>query len=496
MSIGYMGTGTLNIQNGAAVSNGNANIGGSSGTSPLGIPTGTVNVSGGSTWTSSGTLYVSYTGIGTLNVTSGTVSATGAGIDTFIAGGVGSAGTATIDGASSKFSIIKNLYVGYATSNGKLEIKNGGIVSDVIGYVGAYSGGTGSVTVTGGGSTWTNTGALVVGVGGSTTSTVDVRNGGAMTSVGGSIGTNVGGSAIVTVDGAGSTWTSGTGTVTVGYAGSLTGTVNITGGGKVVANALTGSTLSTSAMNVNFDNGTLQASATNPAWFTKGSGTANVLIREGGATFDTGVYNVGANVALLHGGTATSDGGLTKIGSGTLTMTLSGANTYTGPTNVNVGTLSLDQPCLYNAGNVRIDSGAVLNLTYVDTDTVRFLFLGGIPQAAGVYNSANSSGYITGSGSLLVSYSVLPGDANADGTVNGSDLNTVLSDYNQTGMDWWHGDFDGNGTVNGTDLNTVLSNYNQSVSVSAGAAVPEPSTLLLAAAGLLGLLAYLWQRRT
>ena len=79
----------------------------------------------------------------------------------------------------------------------------------------------------------------------------------------------------------------------------------------------------------------------------------------------------------------------------------------------------------------------------------------------------------------------LRGDANLDGTVNGADLNTVLSNYNKTGMSWAQGDFDGNGTVNGADLNTVLSNYNQHVGLSAamdvgqlptcrGAAVPEP----------------------
>ena len=56
----------------------------------------------------------------------------------------------------------------------------------------------------------------------------------------------------------------------------------------------------------------------------------------------------------------------------------------------------------------------------------------------------------------------LPGDANGDGTVNGADLNTVLSNYDQTGMTWAHGDFNGDGTVNGADLNIVLSNYNQS----------------------------------
>jgi uncharacterized repeat protein (TIGR03803 family) len=78
--------------------------------------------------------------------------------------------------------------------------------------------------------------------------------------------------------------------------------------------------------------------------------------------------------------------------------------------------------------------------------------------------------------SLMLS---LPGDANRDGTVNGTDLNTVLSNYNGSGKDWAHGDFNNDGTVNGTDLNAVLSNYNQSYSLGDGVAVPEPSTLLL-----------------
>jgi hypothetical protein len=88
-----------------------------------------------------------------------------------------------------------------------------------------------------------------------------------------------------------------------------------------------------------------------------------------------------------------------------------------------------------------------------------------------------------------------PGDANLDGTVNGSDLNTVLSNYNQAGMDWAHGDFNGDGTVNGSDLNTVLSNYNQSFGLSGGAAVPEPSTLVLLGVGAAGLVVCARRRR-
>ena len=50
-------------------------------------------------------------------------------------------------------------------------------------------------------------------------------------------------------------------------------------------------------------------------------------------------------------------------------------------------------------------------------------------------------------------------------------------------------DFNGDGTVNVSDLNTLLSNYNKHVDVSSGigASVPEPSTLgLLAMAGVAG----------
>jgi hypothetical protein len=86
----------------------------------------------------------------------------------------------------------------------------------------------------------------------------------------------------------------------------------------------------------------------------------------------------------------------------------------------------------------------------------------------------------------------LPGDADLNGTVNGDDLGVVLSNYNQTGMNWAHGDFDGDGMVNGPDLNVLLSHYNESVGV--GAAVPEPSALLLLGIGAIALFARAWRR--
>ena len=90
-----------------------------------------------------------------------------------------------------------------------------------------------------------------------------------------------------------------------------------------------------------------------------------------------------------------------------------------------------------------------------------------------------------------VNGNLILGDANGDGTVNGADLITVLSNFNRTGADWVHGDFFGNGTVNGADLNAVLSNFNQHFAL-ATATVPEPDALMLLGSGAMFLLIFGW----
>ena len=76
----------------------------------------------------------------------------------------------------------QNLAVGQ-NGTGRLTIQSGGTVSNVLGAVGNLPGSQGTVTVTGAGSTWTNTGNVVVG--GLGTGTLTIQNGGTVNSAGG-----------------------------------------------------------------------------------------------------------------------------------------------------------------------------------------------------------------------------------------------------------------------------------------------------------------------
>ena len=139
-----------------------------------------------------------------------------------------------------------------------------------------------------------------------------------------------------------------------------------------------------------------------------------------------------------------------------------------------------------------VTSQSLVSISDSTVDNVQQLYVGGL-NPGDVYcmqvRTLEGMKPVNNHEIYALAYSVAPvngnlllGDANGDGIVNGVDLNTVLSNYNRTGMDWVHGDFYGDGTVNGTDLDAVLSNYNQSFA-SAAAAVPEPGALMLLGSG-------------
>ncbi len=91
-------------------------------------------------------------------------------------------------------------------------------------------------------------------------------------------------------------------------------------------------------------------------------------------------------------------------------------------------------------------------------------------------------------------YQVLPtlltGDLDGDGFVGITDLNIVLSAWNQNVIpgDLLAGDPSGDGFVGIEDLNTILGNWNAGTPPAADATVPEPASLTLLGLGGLAML--------
>lgn len=98
-------------------------------------------------------------------------------------------------------------------------------------------------------------------------------------------------------------------------------------------------------------------------------------------------------------GSVSGTGSVEKTGAGKVTM---GDNQYSGNTTVTAGTLSLGVATLHDDSTVELAAGAVLELTHSGTDDVTALVINGVTKAPGVYNAANSSGAITGTGSIRV----------------------------------------------------------------------------------------------
>ena len=68
--------------------------------------------------------------------------------------------------------------------------------------------------------------------------------------------------------------------------------------------------------------------------------------------------------------------------------------------------------------------------------------------------------------------SILPGDANQDGSVDLSDLSIVLNNFGNTSSNWTNGNFDGSSTINLTDLSDVLNNFGTSLNTPIVTATP------------------------
>lgn len=82
-----------------------------------------------------------------------------------------------------------------------------------------------------------------------------------------------------------------------------------------------------------------------------------------------------------------------------------------------------------------------------------------------------------------------PGDVNLDGTVNSSDLGTLLANFGSaTTLNWGDGNLNGDGIIDSSDLGDLLSEFGFT-SAAAAQAVPEPSGASLLLLTMVGLFA-------
>ena len=196
---------------------------------------------------------------------------------------------------------------------------------------------------------------------------------------------------------------------------------------------------------------------------------------------------------------------------------LTGMNSYSGRTTVAGGTLELGpsaQSCVLNVGGADVQSGTLV-FDYAGASDpaatiaglLRASYDGGLWDVGQFQDSAAlASGLTLGmiddtSSSQVRVMATYAGDFNLDGVVDNVDKAIWFANA-FTGGTWQQGDANHDGVVNGLDRDLWFSHVGlppltvlSPAAPSAVTAVPEPCTLALLAAGLLGLLAYGWRKR-
>ena len=153
--VGLYGAGSLTIQDGGQVSNPDCILGRYTGSS------GTAAVSGtGSAW-STGQLHVGLDGMGWLTIQDGAQVSSLSHEYSYIGRGVTSSGTVVVSGPGSTW-VCTQFYVG-SSGSGSLTVKDAGQVNSYYSYIGYDSGSIGTIVVSGMGSTWATTSSLHVG---------------------------------------------------------------------------------------------------------------------------------------------------------------------------------------------------------------------------------------------------------------------------------------------------------------------------------------------
>ena len=301
-----------------------------------------------------------------------------------------------VTGGGSTWTNSGDLYVGYQGIGNSLVISNGGRVtsSGAFGVIGDLSSNN-SVLVTGTNSAWTNTGNLLVGNSGSSNSLV-ITTGGRLVSSNGYIGSNaVSSNNSVLVTGTGSTW-SNSANLYVGYSGS-NNTLTVADGGAVSAANIT----------IAYDAGSI--GTLNIGEFgTNGAGgtvSANTITFGDG----TGVINFNQSNAVTISANISGTNGALNI-NGTGAVSLSGSNSFSaGITQQTNTTLVVENASALGTGN--LTQNGTNSLTIFNTS-------GTVTNAMSLYNVQFQAG-ATLSGAITLNNAIFNVDAGQSAVVGG-----------------------------------------------------------------------------
>ncbi len=244
-----------------------------------------------------------------------------------------------------------------------------------------------------------------------------------------------------------------------------------------------------------------QVASLSDAGFGKGG---NVINSFTGSTSGLTISPSGGSTTfsgMIQGGGALGAISLAMSGNGT--QVLSGSNTYTGPTTINQGTLlvngSLASPVTVNSGGMLGGSGRLTNVTVASGGSLSpgaapspmnvsgsLSLLSGAKMDYALDTPADSDEVYMPSGPL-----VLSGQQFADFNFTWS-ANVAPGTYNLIDAQSITGSLgtSTSGTIDGLPANIAVQGDDVVLNV-----VPEPSTLTLLAAGLIGLVGYGLQRR-
>ncbi|WP_186371690.1 autotransporter outer membrane beta-barrel domain-containing protein [Yersinia alsatica] len=402
-----------------------------------------------SPWDINSDLYIGDSGSGELNIINGgTASTVG---QVIIGNQLNSTGTATISGAGSSWTqSAQSIWIGYA-GTGVLNILDGGVLSsgDSDPYhwvsIGGDPEGHGTVNISGAGSQWVSNEQLVFGVSG--TGVLNITDGGALYNEEGQLGSYASGLGIATVSGPGSIWEM---TEKFGIGVSGTGILSILDGG-VVSNTDAG-LIGTKVGS----HGTVLVSGNGSQWINESmlviglQGTGTLNINDGGvvSAATVSLANGADGIGRLNIGAAAGEAATTAGTLDAASITFGAGNGRIVFNHTDTSGAYTFAPAISGTGNIDVYSGTTAMSGLSDYSGATTIY-GGTLAAGTTGAFSRNANYITESGGALDlrGYSQTMGSLNHSGDLNfGSAPGTILTIV---------GDYTGNNGL--LNFNTLLS---------------------------------------